>query len=546
MADEPERVGIKFWLQWLLATTVGWVGGLAALVLIPGTTSSVLVEGAVLAAAGSLVGALQWLVLRRRISRAGWWIPASAAGWCAGLGISWLYTAIAAWYLERTGALTGTLIGASMGAAIGILVGAGVGVLQWLILRRQVRRAVWWISASTVSWAGCLLIFALIPETTYSAFFGGVTLSGAVVGATTGLVLLVLLRPPSTFFISLRVRLLVIFCLLFAFLLAGAFFWFYNYTMNTALEERREEIAILLDTTSALIDGDDLVALYQEGKTRADGLTDDSRYWEQIHQMETMRGERPYALYTLIRADEPGKIVFIADTLALDGDPGATQFRETRSPSEDSPVWQGFASTTVHTGDTLSVSSILAEVLWHRPEETPTSTDPWHDERGAWISGYAPIRNARGDLVAALGIDLQDTYAATLRSGMLRAMIRGLEDLLGITLLIAFLLARSITRPIVAVTEAARRIGRGEYEQDLSHIREASFFHHEIDELADAIEESGRAHLSERRLRKQVEELKIEIDQVKRRRQVAEIVEDDFFQDLQAQARKMRDQHQND
>jgi hypothetical protein len=41
-------------------------------------------------------------------------------------------------------------------------------------------------------------------------------------------------------------------------------------------------------------------------------------------------------------------------------------------------------------------------------------------------------------------------------------------------------------------------------------------------------------------LKRQVEELKIEIDEVKRQQQVREIVDTDFFQDLQAKARAAR------
>ena len=50
----------------------------------------------------------------------------------------------------------------------------------------------------------------------------------------------------------------------------------------------------------------------------------------------------------------------------------------------------------------------------------------------------------------------------------------------------------------------------------------------------------GKVYQREQTLRRQVEELKIEIDEVKRKKQVSEIVESDFFQDLQAKARRMR------
>jgi hypothetical protein len=50
----------------------------------------------------------------------------------------------------------------------------------------------------------------------------------------------------------------------------------------------------------------------------------------------------------------------------------------------------------------------------------------------------------------------------------------------------------------------------------------------------------GKVYRREQTLRRQVEELRIEIDEVKRKKQVSEIVGTDFFQDLQAKARSMR------
>ncbi len=48
------------------------------------------------------------------------------------------------------------------------------------------------------------------------------------------------------------------------------------------------------------------------------------------------------------------------------------------------------------------------------------------------------------------------------------------------------------------------------------------------------------AYIREQNLRQEIQQLRIEIDEVKRQRQVTEIVETDFFQDLQAKARNIR------
>jgi hypothetical protein len=50
----------------------------------------------------------------------------------------------------------------------------------------------------------------------------------------------------------------------------------------------------------------------------------------------------------------------------------------------------------------------------------------------------------------------------------------------------------------------------------------------------------------EEKLKQQVTELKIEIDQTKRQKQVSEIVDTDFFQDLVIKARKLRNRNDDE
>jgi len=78
------------------------------------------------------------------------------------------------------------------GTVVGALGGAVVGILQWLVLRRQVSRAGWWVLASTVGLglsmavAGAFLDMELV----------GLLVGGAVLGAVTGGALVWLLRQP--------------------------------------------------------------------------------------------------------------------------------------------------------------------------------------------------------------------------------------------------------------------------------------------------------------------------------------------------------------
>jgi hypothetical protein len=191
----------RFWLGWTAANAVGWAVGLTAMTVVQlaleTASGGVLVEaegGAVLESVGNLlfglaVGAMQWSALRWRLVGARWWIPATAAGF--------FLAGLVGGALEDSGSAAG-------GFVVSFGLGATAGTLQWLILRRQVRRAGWWVLASTILVfagliAGLLVAMALTGEgpgvSVSGAAFAAV--AGAVFGMTSGVVLLRLLRQPA-------------------------------------------------------------------------------------------------------------------------------------------------------------------------------------------------------------------------------------------------------------------------------------------------------------------------------------------------------------
>jgi GAF domain-containing protein len=60
-------------------------------------------------------------------------------------------------------------------------------------------------------------------------------------------------------------------------------------------------------------------------------------------------------------------------------------------------------------------------------------------------------------------------------------------------------------------------------------------------ELQQTIDELRASQARERALRREVQALKIEIDETKRKKQVAEITETEYFQQLRERARRIRD-----
>jgi hypothetical protein len=138
---------------------------------------------------------LQWLILRRWFPRAGWWIPASGAGWFLGLLV--LGWGIAVADTQGESAFARVAVPAGF-----LLPGAVAGAVQWLVLRRGVAHAGWWVLASGIGWVAGLWAFMSLAGTGQGRYFEGGVLtqalagaaSGALSGAITGLALVWLMR----------------------------------------------------------------------------------------------------------------------------------------------------------------------------------------------------------------------------------------------------------------------------------------------------------------------------------------------------------------
>jgi hypothetical protein len=143
------------WFYWIMATTLGWLAG------------SLLFNGIPLVISGVAIAAFQWSVLYKRIHKSWRWLVFSALGWIAGTILLILS------------------VPEQMGFLVGPFLGAVLGVLQWLILRKELEWAGWWIPISIMAWTTGL---TLMP---------GMLTSGALPGALTGLTLVILFRYSS-------------------------------------------------------------------------------------------------------------------------------------------------------------------------------------------------------------------------------------------------------------------------------------------------------------------------------------------------------------
>jgi hypothetical protein len=168
--------GWRLWFLWFMAGAVGWGWSMDAgsfgegrrLEILQSLPTVDVPQYSSVAAGAILVGVLQWLILRRYVTGAARWV-------LAGLGAA----AIGALFVLGVGRLD---------ADLGLITGTGLygtlaGVLQWLVLRRQVARAGWWVLASTVGWVVAVPVGDIAGPPGW-----------AVYGAVTGTLLVWLLR----------------------------------------------------------------------------------------------------------------------------------------------------------------------------------------------------------------------------------------------------------------------------------------------------------------------------------------------------------------
>ena len=177
LALAPQRrPAWRVWFLWLMAGAFGWGQGVYWGWFGPGDPKTLQSIPAVIlagylgvAVGGTLIGVLQWLVLRRHVTGAGRWVLASLGA-----------TAVVGVVVFGVG-----VVNVEAGWFGGVSVfGTVVGVLQWVVLRRQIPRAGWWVLASTAGWVVGMPLGDIV----------GPPGLGAAYGAMTGTVLVWLLR----------------------------------------------------------------------------------------------------------------------------------------------------------------------------------------------------------------------------------------------------------------------------------------------------------------------------------------------------------------
>lgn len=207
----------KFYTRWVSANALGELIGLG-LTFTVGVGSVLLIGepqgamaaiglGLVMVASGAIegvvVGSAQWWAMQSalpEINRKSW-IAATLVGALVAWSFGSIPTTLMSMNADTAGTPTAepdTISMLLMAGVMGALLGIVLALAQWIVLRRTVHKAWWWLPANSAAWlVGMPVIFAAVDIAQGASnalqavliFAAALALTGTVVGGVHGLVL---------------------------------------------------------------------------------------------------------------------------------------------------------------------------------------------------------------------------------------------------------------------------------------------------------------------------------------------------------------------
>jgi HAMP domain-containing protein len=320
-------------------------------------------------------------------------------------------------------------------------------------------------------------------------------------------------------FIGLRVKLLVGFTLLFSAVFGLIFYWIYRFTDDQTLAHIREQLVTTIEGAAQGVDGDMLVALAAEGQPNTDGFSDDPRYAALLDWLEQVQAFEPQAWpYLYVAGSQPDEIIFVVDLWARYDPDKAAPFMY---PEEDEDLYPGLSE--LHVADDASGRLLI-------------TSDQW----GEWVTASMPVTNVTGEHVGGIGIDFEASYVRQVRRSVAGRVTIAFIVAYAILFAVVFFATQTVARPVEALGQVARRVGGGDYTQRFARSM-ATRYIDEFDVLAETFNEMvAQVDQREQSLRREVAELRIEINEAKRQQNVEEVVDTEFFRELQAKAQQLR------
>ncbi|WP_448564771.1 ATP-binding protein [Trichothermofontia sp.] len=252
--------------------------------------------------------------------------------------------------------------------------------------------------------------------------------------------------------LSLRVKLLVAFSILFSLIFMGAFYWFYTFATEKTLAKLRSDMQATLRGAAKGVDVEELWALYRTGDRNRAGFSDDPRYQRQIQWFATVHQIEPRVwLYSYVvgpadrnRRIGPAaitgtnlEIIYLVDLWLIQDPNKAANFLESAPANLDLDF--------IREKGLIEVSSIYS--------------DKW----GSWLSSSL-ILNDTGEQLLMLGLDIEADYVLQIQQAIRQQVGLAFIITYGIFFTLIYLLLGVMTRRLRDITNAAEEIRLGNYQ----------------------------------------------------------------------------------
>jgi len=327
--------------------------------------------------------------------------------------------------------------------------------------------------------------------------------------------------------LSLRLKVLLPLLVLITVIFAWSYIGIKQYisvTINNLLDE---ETAAIIDYVSNCIDVNTLESLissdvqYDQSSGWPDGMTD-SRYWDIQVCLEDVDTFNPRAeLFTYYAVDDK--------TLAYGVDQWATLEPDYSYPFREIVTQEG-------EDDYQAMFTGLMQI-YHYPELKYAEQDDVY-----YYATITPLKSSSGNSVGALVVYLDANWVTENLKRVSNILLSIFALIYALVALLIWAITRNATSQLTKLKSAASRVADGDYTP-ISLKPQA--IDDEVSTLAGLFNIMlDKVRTREETLKKKVIDLEIQIDMKKRSKDVQEIVDTDFFRDLQERAstiRKRRD-----
>lgn len=311
--------------------------------------------------------------------------------------------------------------------------------------------------------------------------------------------------------LNTRWRLFLVFTLLFSVVFALCFLWFYSFATDLALNNLRTDLRHIATSAASRLDAKDHTELVTSGSES------DPYYAYATKELREVRDANPKVktIYSLVRSSRPDELQYVVTS------------------DVDSP-------TKPHLREPLKV---LTYPQMLKAFEAPTADpDVTVNTQGVWFSGYAPIRDSQNNSVGIVGARMNASSVIEVQDRIRQTTVVAFVIVYASLFLAVSIISYALTRSLSRIASAATSLEQGvDYDPSwlASVIRRSDEMGH-LARVFDTMAQQVQTRVA--RLKQEVAHLRIEIDEAKQAQQVAEIVETDYFKELERKARHLRNQ----